>query len=135
MDEYSQQVVLFLEALAQCNAEFIALCHRLSHHPEVITAQKQIECWSYQTGSTIEGYVDVELQNGMALAWCFDLTWDSDQWTIDAQVRLNDEQGQITIKQFVPLQSKTIEQCIADLTRTLSLLVADAETRDLSNPR
>ena len=135
MDEYSQQVVLFLEALAQCNAEFIALRHRLSHHPEVITVHRLIECHPYQTGSMLDGYVEAELRTGIACTWWFDLTWTSEQWTIDSKVTVNADQGQEVIHEYPPLHSQTVVQCVSDLIHTISVLVADADTRDLSNPR
>jgi hypothetical protein len=130
MDRESKQTIKFLEALANSKLELAELTHRLRSRPDVIRDLHSLECFKYRTHVALEGYVDIELRNGKAVAWWLEVNWDDEQWVIESCVLLNDNQPrstQETIKEFPNRTAETLDECIEQLLQATSELVNDAD--------
>jgi len=126
MDVQSKYAIKFVHALATVKSQFTELAQRIRLRSQVIRVLHSIESFMYQTHSAIEGYVDVELDNGKGVAWLLDIGWDDNQWIIESRVVLNDNvprSTQETIKDFPTRTAETLDECIEQLLQATSELI------------
>jgi hypothetical protein len=131
MDRESKQTIKFLEALANSKLELAELTHRLRSRPDVIRDLYSLECFKYRTHVALEGYVDIELRNGKAVAWWLEVNWNDEQWTIESRVLLNDNQPQSVqevIREFPDRIAETLNECIEQLSQATADLVNSADS-------
>jgi hypothetical protein len=110
MDTDSQRAIEILEAIASSNAKLTNLAQLLQGSHEVIRVVNSLECRKYQTGSMLEGFVDVELRNGNALCWNLEISWNDESWKIDTRILINDPKGQITVHKFNDRTANTMKE-------------------------
>jgi hypothetical protein len=110
MDTDSKRAIEFLEAIASSNAKLTNLAQLLQGSHEVIRVVNSLECRKYQTGSMLEGFVDVELRNGNALCWNLEVSWNDESWKIDTRILINDPKGQITAHKFNDRTTNTMKE-------------------------
>lgn len=130
MDTESKVVVKFLEALASSKHQFAELAQRLRSRPNITRVLHSLECLQYETHVSLEGYVDIELSSGKAVALWLEVTWNDKQWTIESRVLLNDNQPQSVqevIREFPDRTSETLDDCIKQLLQATSDLVNSAD--------
>ena len=131
MDAESRYAVKLLEALGNSNRQFIELAQRLRSRSNVISVLHSLECLKQGAHASLEGYVDVELQNGNAVAWWLEVNWNDEQWVIESCVLLNDNQPpsvQRTIKEFPDRLAETLDECIEQLRKATLDLVNNADS-------
>lgn len=131
MDTESKAIVKFLEALAGSKHQFTELAQRLRSQPNITRVLHSLECLQYKAHVSLEGYIDIELSNGKALAWWLEVTWNEKQWTIESRVLLNDNQPQSVqeiIREFPDRTSETVDECIRHLLQATSDLVNSADS-------
>jgi hypothetical protein len=131
MDIKSKHTIKFLEALANSKHQFTELAQRLRPRPDVIRVLHSLECLRYRTHVALEGYVDVELRNGKAVAWWLEVNWNDEQWTIESRVLLNDNQPQSVqevIREFPDRIAETLNECIEQLSQATADLVNSADS-------
>jgi hypothetical protein len=110
MDTDDKIAIEILEALASSNAKLINLAQHLQGRDEVVRVVSSLECRKYQTGSMLEGYVDVELRNGNALCWNLEVSWSDDSWVIDTRILINNSEGQVTAHKFNDRTAYTMKE-------------------------
>jgi hypothetical protein len=110
MDTDDKKAIEMLEALASSNAKLINLAQLLQGCHEVVGVVNSLECRKYQTGSMLEGYVDVELRNGNALCWNLEVSWSDECWMIDTRILINDSEGQVTAHKFNDRTAYTMKE-------------------------
>jgi hypothetical protein len=122
MDSNSEAVAEALQTLASCGYSLRELAISLRKHPKVNRIQDTLEFHQYQTGSAIEGYVDVEMHDGRAICWWIDIQWQ-DMWKINSRVYLNDSQGQKTIHEFHERHALDFDTYIREISNATQELV------------
>ena len=130
MDEASGQSIRVLECIAGCNEKLIELSQWLRSFP-AITASRGFECRAYDSGTTLEGYVEVELDEKTTLCWWLDVTWNNANWLIQSSVLLNNEAGQTRLKDFPSRMPTTVDDFINQMNEATSDLIAYAQSMDL----
>jgi hypothetical protein len=123
MDAESKSAVQLLEAVAASTNQFVGFAQRLQSSARVVSAVYGIDCRRLDTGPFLVEYVDVELQNGMAVAWWLELNWNETKWMIESRVLMNDEQGQDVLKEFPSREAETLGDCINHLFAATSDLI------------
>jgi hypothetical protein len=108
MDIQSKEAIELLEVLAATNTKINDLAQHLRTHPDVLRVLHALECREFLTGSTVEGYVDVELRNGKSVCWFMEVGWSNDAWIIDTRILVNDACGQETAHHF---PERIIDKC------------------------
>jgi len=103
-----------LQAFANCSFILGELAINLRKHPQIIRALNALEFRQYQTGSMVEGYVDVELQDGRALCWWIDIQWQ-ETWKISSRIYLNDSEEQKTVHEFTERLTSDLDTCIYEI--------------------
>jgi hypothetical protein len=126
MDAESKSAIKLLEAIAANSAQFAMLARYLRDRPSVIRVIEGLECRRLETGTFLAEYVDVELQNGKAVAWWLEVSWNEAQWAIESRITVNDAQGQDVIREFEKRTAETLDECINQLLKATSDLVSDA---------
>ncbi|MCA9933100.1 MAG: hypothetical protein KC415_04215 [Anaerolineales bacterium] len=132
MDTKSQNAVRMLEVIARCNHEMVKLGSTLRLRQQVTEIKRSLECVLYTDTVLLEGYVDAELQTGKAIAWCLEMSWNSDRWLIETSVLVNDEHGQNSIKEFPVRIAETLDECLKQLTSATMELVNSANSINLT---
>jgi hypothetical protein len=134
MDTDSKKAIELLEAIASSNVKLINLAQLLQDRHEVIRVVNSLECRKYQTGSMLEGYVDVELRNGNALCWNLEISWSDESWTIDTRILINDSEGQVTAHKFNDRTAYTmkeflelLDEAVEELTQYDGLKLGNTE--------
>jgi hypothetical protein len=122
MDIESENAIRLLEVLGDSNEKLAKLAHRLRANNEVLSVLRSLECYKSKAGSLIEGYVDVELRNGKAVCWYLEVSWDSDNWTIDARILINDERGQETAHKFTDRITNKFNEFLTNLAESIAEL-------------
>ena len=97
--------VAVVRQLAEVSEAFIGLAATLRSLPAVKTASHP--CWMRTeertgedqhrvgrgVGFRVEWYAEAEFEDGSAISFGQELSWHDGEWTIDASVRVNDDQG------------------------------------------
>lgn len=123
MDIESKQAVRLLESFADCGIEFLKLAQKMQPHPDVVRVSHDFECKKYQSGSLIEGYVDLELKNGKSLCWWLEVSWSPENWLIDSRIMINDSEGQVTAHKFEDKTPTSFNDFLVQLAETMQELV------------
>jgi len=79
----------------------------------------------------IEAYAEAELTNGNSICWWLELNWNEPNWLIEASVLVNDNQGQMTLKEFQDKTANSVDDLVVQLRNAISELVASADAIDL----
>lgn len=106
----------------------------LRNHGIVIRRQKNVsrtqdalEVIPYNSGPVIEGYVEAELQDGSAISWLLDVTWNNEQWKIAARLTRSARDTQETLWELEEQTVSDFEQFTNRLTEVVKqLLLASA---------
>jgi len=131
VNETSLPAIRLLESLAHCNEALIELCLSLRSSPHVTNVQRRFDCRAYETGVMIEAYAEAELTNGNSICWWLELNWNEPNWLIEASVLVNDNQGQMTLKEFQDKTANSVDDLVVQLRNAISELVASADAIDL----
>jgi hypothetical protein len=130
MDVESKHTVRFLKTLAHIKQQFVELAQKLRTRPDVTQVLHSLECLKNQMQDMVEGYIDIELNNGKSIALWLEINWDDEQWVIESCVLLNDNQSQSVqevMREFPDRIAETLEECIEQLLQATSDLVNSAE--------
>lgn len=132
MDTASRYAVTALEALALTSRRLTDLAVHLRSQPDVTQALHDLSVSTGgASGSIIEGYVDVELRSGKAVAWLLDVTWNEMRWTIRSEIVVNHELGQDTLRRFPDRTAEKLDEFVLGLNMATRILVESAEALNL----
>ena len=123
MDTESTLVIKLLESLADWNFKFSRLAMNFQDHPEVEKSSSNVEFCKYQTGTIIEGYVDLELKNDKSLCWWLEVRWNDLNWFVESSIILNDFEGQNVIYKFEEKFSTTFDSFLIQLSESIEQLI------------
>lgn len=132
MDEADKNARLLLETIANARLKLINVAQSLRSHKDVITVYCDMELRAYESGPTLDTYVDVELRNGKAITWHLDVTWDESAWFIDTEVTLNVSQYQEPFLTFPDRKAVTFDEFINHFNSAVHELIESANHTDLS---
>jgi hypothetical protein len=132
MDGESAQSIRVLECLAACNEQLIALCQWLPSMPGIRTVSHGFSCRAYKSGTSLEAYVEADLEDEKVICWWIEVGWNREEWRIEPSVLVNDDQGQRVLRDFPEKRPKTIDDFTVELKEATSDLVAYARSMDLS---
>jgi hypothetical protein len=88
-----------LEALAIACERLIKASIELRRMPGIARAEAGMDLRNYQSASALETYVEAEFEAGHTVTWWIEITWER-EWKIDASKRRNDDDGQLTLRQY-----------------------------------
>src|SRR5262245_60343784 len=126
MDNESKSVVAMLAAIADVNRRIGELALRARSRPEVNGVSHGLECRKYDTGTRVEGHVDIELVSGRALCFWLDVAWDDARWVVDSRVSLIRSGEQDTMFEFPERYAASLPECLKAM--------ADASAELFSSP-
>ncbi len=137
MDIQSRQAARLLDGLAVAGRRrrLVELSHELGLTPGVVRSRGDLSLRNYKlSGSVIEGYIDLELADGNAIAWLLDIGWDEAMWTIETSIAVNPNTGesQEVIEEFPNRTAATIDEFLDQLEQVVSDITASAESADLA---
>ena len=69
-------------ALASSNALLGGIAQQLREARRVVRVRQDLEISQYDSGCRVEGYVDLELTNGVGLVWWLDISLAEEAWSI-----------------------------------------------------
>ena len=135
MDITSKQAKRVLEAIASSHETLIDLSVKLRLRPEVTDVLQDVYLRRYESGPTVEGYVDAKLRNGKAICWWLELTWDENTWLVESRVMISNliiDEGSSDLIRFKDKAADTLDEFIAVLEAATLELVQSADSIDLS---
>ncbi|OQY99863.1 MAG: hypothetical protein B6D41_00605 [Chloroflexi bacterium UTCFX4] len=133
MDAQSNSFVQLLDYLATVKRQLHRCALDLKSLPQVLDVDNRLEPWDYpERGSTLEGYVEVNLRGGKTIAWLLRVTWNETQWMINTNVVVNESEWQETLKEFPESIATTHEGFLTELNRAVTNLILDINSRDFS---
>ena len=132
MDAESASSIRALECIASCNEQLIALSQWLPSAPGIRTVSHGFDCRAYESGTSVEAYVEAELEDGKVICWWLEVGWDGQEWRIEPSVLVNDDQGQRVLRDFPCKNPRTLDGLIVELKGATSDLVSYARSMDLS---
>jgi hypothetical protein len=78
----------------------------------------------YNRGPVLEGYVEAEIQDGSALSWLLEATWDDEGWQIEASVVRTTRDTQETLQELPPENIPSFDQFTVRLVAVVKELLA-----------
>ena len=83
-----------------------------------------LEVMPYNPGPVLEGYVEAEMQDGSALSWLLEATWDDEGWQIEASVVRTTRDTQETLQELPPETLPSFDQFTERLVAVTKELLA-----------
>lgn len=128
--EYNRAAVI-LNEVAKSNERLITLAQSLRADPEVVEVKRGLDCRNYESGLTLEEYVEAELKDGMAVCWWLDVHQEERRWLISGSISVNGDAGHLLIKDFPGGAASTVDE-FADMVRAVTNeLVSSSSKADL----
>jgi len=121
----------FLAVVAAANEQLIDLAVKLRLRPEVKGVVCDMDCRRYGTTPRIEYYVDAELRNGRAISWGMEVGFDGETWSVEADVRVQHEQGQDLLREWSPIHAVDLSELTSAMSSAVDTLVRVALESDL----
>ena len=124
-----------LEAIALSHETLIDLSVKLRFRPEVTDVLQDVYLRRYESGPTVEGYVDATLRNGKGICWWLEVTWDENTWLVESRVTLSNliiDEGTTDLIRFKDKKAETADEFIILLEEATLELVQSADSVDLS---
>lgn len=135
MDKASKQAKRALEAIALSNERLIDLTVKLRFRSEVTEVLHDLDVRRYESGSTVEGYVDAQLQNGKGICWWLEINCDEDKWLFESRVTVSNlrvDEGSEDLIRFEDKTAETLDEFVTSLEKATSELVESANSIDLN---
>src|SRR5215208_6024097 len=89
MDSESRLALRVLGAIALSHERLIDLSVKLRFRPEVLEVLQNVSLRKYQSGPTVEGYVDAKLRSGKGVCWWLEAYCNETQWVIESRVSIS----------------------------------------------
>src|SRR6266496_232077 len=131
MDNQSKHAKRALEAIALTHKRLIDLSIKLRFRSDVIEVLQDVYVRGYESGSTVEGYVDAKLHNGKGICWWLEINWDEDNWLIESRVTVSNlrmDQGSKDLMRFNDRAAETLDEFVVRLEEATSELVESANS-------
>ena len=123
-----------VRSLAEVSEDFIRIAAALRSLPGVRTVSHP--CWmrteervaeeQYRVGQgkgfRVEWYAEAMFTDGRSISFCQELSWHEDEWTVDASVRGNDDQGERVLLQLPRQHAIDPADLVAELRSQTRLL-------------
>ena len=123
-----------VRSLAEVSEDFIRIAAALRSLPGVRTVSHP--CWmrteervaeeQYRVGQgkgfRVEWYAEAMFTDGRSISFCQELSWHEDEWTVDASVRGNDDQGERVLLQLPRRHAIDPADLVAELRSQTRLL-------------
>jgi hypothetical protein len=128
-----------VRSLAEVSEEFMRIAAALRSLPGVQAVSHP--CWmrteervaedQYRVGQgegfRVEWYAEADFADGRSISFCQELSWHGGEWTVDASVRSNDEQGEHMLLELPRRHALDRVDLLAELRSQTRLLL---ERRD-----
>jgi hypothetical protein len=138
VDKGSKDASRTLEVIASSHETLINLARTLRSHGEVIDATEAIELRNFQSGPTVEEYVDAELRNGFGICWWLEVNWNENQWVIESRVtvtKLKVDEGSSDLMIFPERRAETLDEFLRCLQEATNELIQSLDLIDLAGMR
>ena len=110
------KVEQLLEALKPYRNELSRWAANLRQQPGIESADFDLSLQHYESGSTIEAYLEAELPDGHAVVWYLDITPCYGGWTFATRLVATDENGEHDL-QRLPEQHVSDISCISRMAQ------------------
>ena len=108
MNDADTGALILLNTLAAANTAMIEIAAELRKRSGSTKVIRRADVRKYQSGPIFEAYVEVELADGEAYCWWFEITQDNAYWHIEATIRQTGHNRQEIATQFPTRISKSI---------------------------
>jgi len=112
-----------LDTVAGITALFRAHAIATRRRRRVTKVISRVEIPKYETGAMIEGYVDAELDNGAAVSWLLDVSWNDEAWNVEARLARSTKEGQEVLQELPAETTQELGDFLAGLVRTTERLL------------
>ncbi len=125
MDTISENIITFVEEIAQSNGRLNDLLDLLSKYTQVLHVSRNFDFRNYPlSGTVIESYLEVELKDGKSLTWALEIRWNESYWEIETNVLQNTSYKQYVVREFPERHAENFEQFIRYLREAVGDLVS-----------
>lgn len=99
---------------------------RTVSHPCWMRTEERVAEDQYRTGRgegfRVEWYAEADFTDGNSISFCQELSWHEGEWTIDASVRGNDDQGERVLLELPRRNATDLADLIAEVRSQTRLL-------------
>ena len=135
----ANEATAVVRSLAETSEAFLEIAAALRSLPDAPTVSHP--CWmrteervgedQYLVGRgdgfRVEWYAEGEFSDGRAISFSLDLAWHDGEWTVDASIRANDDEGEHILVELPRRHAIDPEDLVAELRGQTRLLL---ERRD-----
>lgn len=119
-----EDTVRLLAAFAECHRNMRAFADALRLHTKVKSVTHWLDLIPFKDGFRIEEFVDAELLDGGALAWCLEISGTGDRLALEADVRRAIPSGQEVISVIAEDAPLGVAECVSEVKAVVRSLCA-----------